>query len=256
MFSRSWSTQKPPSGSQIDWSHPLANGLVGCWLFNTPGNVRNLVNGQFATFPGVGSVVIDHSPRGIISDNSSYEKRIKTDIARTFLDCALLVTFIDTPNHDVNYERLAESDYNTGFYFGRIGTAQTWGGRIAASAERSLTLTQNVEQQLIMTRLGATHSVISNGGQQVISGSTSTTATDANPLYFVAPEGNSSGNFGGEMFYAYMWERGLTVADAAWLYTEPYAFIHIPRQRTYSIPASVVSSSVFYQNPMRHMLVR
>ena len=25
---------KPPLGSYIDWSHPLAEGLVGCWLFN------------------------------------------------------------------------------------------------------------------------------------------------------------------------------------------------------------------------------
>ncbi len=25
---------KPPLGSIIDWSHPLADGLVGCWLFN------------------------------------------------------------------------------------------------------------------------------------------------------------------------------------------------------------------------------
>ncbi len=26
--------QKPPLGAQIDWSHPLADGLRGCWLFN------------------------------------------------------------------------------------------------------------------------------------------------------------------------------------------------------------------------------
>ena len=25
---------KPPVGSQINWGHPLARGLVGCWLFN------------------------------------------------------------------------------------------------------------------------------------------------------------------------------------------------------------------------------
>jgi hypothetical protein len=27
-------TQKPPLGSQINWAHPLARGLVGCWLMN------------------------------------------------------------------------------------------------------------------------------------------------------------------------------------------------------------------------------
>ena len=25
---------KPPVGSQINWGHPLARGLVGCWLLN------------------------------------------------------------------------------------------------------------------------------------------------------------------------------------------------------------------------------
>jgi hypothetical protein len=28
---------KPPQGSVIDWGHPLANGLVGCWLLNENG---------------------------------------------------------------------------------------------------------------------------------------------------------------------------------------------------------------------------
>ena len=27
-------TEKPPPGAQIDWGHPLARGLVGCWLFH------------------------------------------------------------------------------------------------------------------------------------------------------------------------------------------------------------------------------
>ena len=32
-----WKNQKPPVGFQINWSHPLARGLVGCWLFNEGG---------------------------------------------------------------------------------------------------------------------------------------------------------------------------------------------------------------------------
>jgi hypothetical protein len=41
---RLWST--PPLGSQVDWSHPLASGLVGCWLLNERGGsqVFDLVN--------------------------------------------------------------------------------------------------------------------------------------------------------------------------------------------------------------------
>lgn len=39
---------KPPVGSQINWGHPLAQGLAGCWLFNEQGGavVRNLAAGD------------------------------------------------------------------------------------------------------------------------------------------------------------------------------------------------------------------
>ena len=42
-------TSKPPIGSQIDWSHPLSRGLVGCWLMNEKcGSIsNNLVNAYF-----------------------------------------------------------------------------------------------------------------------------------------------------------------------------------------------------------------
>jgi hypothetical protein len=33
-------TNKPPVGSQIDWSHPLSKGLVGCWLMNEGGGLK------------------------------------------------------------------------------------------------------------------------------------------------------------------------------------------------------------------------
>lgn len=34
---RGWSDIKPPPGSQIDWGHPLSQGLVGAWIANAGG---------------------------------------------------------------------------------------------------------------------------------------------------------------------------------------------------------------------------
>jgi hypothetical protein len=46
-------TQKPPIGATIDWSHPLAQGLVGCWMFNEGGGIPiNIVSGVQATIAG------------------------------------------------------------------------------------------------------------------------------------------------------------------------------------------------------------
>src|SRR5690349_5466586 len=44
---RSWGQVKPPPGSQIDWGHSLAHGLVFCALLNEPsGRPIDLVSGQ------------------------------------------------------------------------------------------------------------------------------------------------------------------------------------------------------------------
>jgi hypothetical protein len=37
---KNWDKIKPSLGTQIDWGHSLARGLVGCWLFNEGGGLR------------------------------------------------------------------------------------------------------------------------------------------------------------------------------------------------------------------------
>src|SRR2546430_2775798 len=45
---------KPPLGAQINWGHPLAQGLVGCWLFNEAGGgiVKDALCRLDGTFAG------------------------------------------------------------------------------------------------------------------------------------------------------------------------------------------------------------
>ncbi len=46
-----WGQTKPVVGSQLDYSHPLSRGLVGCWLMNEGGGsiVGNLYRNKHAT---------------------------------------------------------------------------------------------------------------------------------------------------------------------------------------------------------------
>ena len=63
--------KKPPYGSRIDPTHPLAQGLVGCWLFNEGGGKilydqiglhdMELVSGAWGISRGGQSFVADHS---------------------------------------------------------------------------------------------------------------------------------------------------------------------------------------------------
>src|SRR3990167_7263966 len=51
---RSYGKVKPVVGSQINWGHPLAKGLVGCWLMNERGGrkIIDLSKKRITTFTG------------------------------------------------------------------------------------------------------------------------------------------------------------------------------------------------------------
>ena len=69
-----WGKQKPPLGSRIDTGHPLAQGLVACWLFNEGGGtlVRDITgNGNDAT-PDTGTPTWTPTTEGIAVDLDSF----------------------------------------------------------------------------------------------------------------------------------------------------------------------------------------
>lgn len=52
-MARSWGQVKPPPGAQIDWGHPLAQGLTFCALFNErSGRPIDLVRGGMSAYTG------------------------------------------------------------------------------------------------------------------------------------------------------------------------------------------------------------
>src|SRR4051812_47040710 len=67
-------TVKPPVGTQINWGHPLAKDLVGCWLFNEGGGASfiNLANNSdFILLSGDASIGSDTCGIGLKSPSSS-----------------------------------------------------------------------------------------------------------------------------------------------------------------------------------------
>src|SRR3990172_6713988 len=86
-------TSKPTLGSQINWGHPLAQGLVGCWLMNEGcgGKSYNLVNDLYLSAKvGTGwSVKLLGS--GILSNNNNLGFETLTE---SFLKLKLPITLI------------------------------------------------------------------------------------------------------------------------------------------------------------------
>jgi hypothetical protein len=67
---------KPPAGSTLDRAHPLAQGLVGCWLLNegAGGAVTNLADGRLSS-PAVGGPTwggLAEGPALVLNGTSQY----------------------------------------------------------------------------------------------------------------------------------------------------------------------------------------
>lgn len=132
---------KPILGAQIDWSDPLSQGLVGCWLFNEGGgsqafdiaSKRNNVNLSAAIFR-FGSVYTDSASSCSTQSNVNTQAKQITLITSVYWgsyanDNALLAelssnfnsndAFIVNPNANTGFFELAihgGSDYNNAQY--------------------------------------------------------------------------------------------------------------------------------------------
>lgn len=63
IITKRYRDRKPPVGSQINWGHPLARGLVGCWLMNEGGG--NILNDLVGKRVPIGTSIWQPTPKGI-----------------------------------------------------------------------------------------------------------------------------------------------------------------------------------------------
>src|SRR5438309_10947550 len=76
-----WTT-KPSLGTQINWGHPLAQGLVGCWLSNEDGGL--ILNDSL----GLAKGTLSGSTLPVWS-SGSYSRFLKFDGSSSYVDVAL-----------------------------------------------------------------------------------------------------------------------------------------------------------------------
>lgn len=123
------SAVKPPLGSRIDWGHPLASGLVGCWLFNENGGglVYDLASDNVGTFSANASTYPSwHTRPGIKMDRTSgghirltgTTRRLPTAAPLTFMTVVYPYTFLNaTAQSCISYSKgdVANHYYSVGF---------------------------------------------------------------------------------------------------------------------------------------------
>lgn len=227
--------QKPPLGSQLDRSHPLARDLVGYWLLNEgSGNKANDLtgNGNTGTITGAGWGASDRGPALSMDGTSDYVTvniAIPENASFTFL-CRV------NPSTLKDYNYFFDLTTGTGFYTGpaisdnfRFAYLNTAAGSEFRTFTKPTEWAANVWADIVLT---VSCSGTNVSCQLYYNGTLRQTLTD--PSGFGADtlgalSVNSAYAFVGIYDTAAWYNRALTAAEVAQLYREPFCLIARPR---------------------------
>lgn len=228
----SWGKTKPPMGVQIDWTHPLARGLVSCWLFNQSADV---VTGRL----DIATTGVDFSMDGVVTNASSDIITLPTPVADIgnfscfqiarwgnglpgFLD---LLSVTASGWHVVVEKRGSPATGAAAIY---------WITGSSSIAEDSL-LVGDEFQNFTFISSGATQRLWINNAQRIttsVACSGSITGLRVNSRL-----GASTRGLNGTTKCTFVWARSLSPSEIMWLNAEPYAFMQQPMPyRRYFVP--------------------
>ena len=241
-MSKIW-TDKPPLGSQINWSHPLSRGLVGCWLFNERGGIvpTDIAKQQYSL--AIGNPFYNILGKNCISSNNAtgYFKIINSrmnfpkagNVPLTILASVYttdrnnrqcLISFGEVTNNNYNYPfglRNSATNVINVAIEGDVGTA-----------ESSLNMTYNkwnvmgVSQKSASNRDFFLNGIFQNNTTSL--STTGDTSGGASLLNYYSNQNPSSSAWKGYAEYIYVWNRPLSPSEIQQLYVAPYQFITRP----------------------------
>lgn len=225
---------KPPVGTILNRSHPLAKGLVGCWLMNERGGIRvnDLSgNGNHGTLtnmdPATDWIM---SPDGPGLDFDGVNDTVLCG-STTSLDLrssgTVAVRFLTTSS---GYQTVvSKANFNTdrnGFIF----ATQSWKFKIelcSASAQQTLTssasISSGVRYSGAATWNGSTIRLYLDGKYD---NSADQTVIPVDNVYIMRLGDDpvyTSGRLTGQIFYVSIWNRCLSPSEVLSFYQSPYA---------------------------------
>lgn len=228
---RAYRDIKPPVGSQVNWGHPLTQGLVGCWLMNEGGGL--ILKNIALNSPGAAGASWIVTRKGL-SNSPQYQsgRNWNGDIQETFIFYFYQWQLTNWGQiyvhggmtHDFNY-----SNYNASkqYYYRRAfsGSTPIWRGIPSSDFT-----TRGMKQLCIL-----------------YDGSNTTNAPSAYvnlsyramPIDTPSPSGTvvtTAGNFRPVLanvyqVYCYRYNRIVSFKELQSLYEAPYQIIAIPKKR-------------------------
>lgn len=262
---RRWGVTKPPPGSQINWGHPLALGLVDCVLFNEQGGrPRELATGETLADVATGAI---WSPRGRISTGSPVGGFTGSGVgtllnlpkrqlvgALTVIDgiCTMSTSTLSTfGDGELSNKRAAAGNSNV--EWGHLLTA-TGGGQVLAYTNNGSgysvgTFTYPyasyafVDQAIAMRRTSGTSVESLVNGRSLGAPQTITVGVAGSTVVNIGGIGDGEYTAGSRIHqYHYMWSRALSNTELQWLAAEPYAFIMPPTPRLFIVAGNAITA--------------
>lgn len=255
---------KPPLGSVINGGHPLAEDLVGAWIFNEVGSntFLNLATPHHGTStgtsnawttglygPGLGN---GNATGGIdIADEASFDTGINLSVAIGFTLIALpgsnaapfITKWEDTPTAARSWAICTNSSNQIRV----LTSSQTSSGLTVDGQAVGRTLVANTFYHVVFSFDGTNLNLYVNGLLDATAVSTFTGALFNSTIPVQINRANigaivNQSNYG-VYHYAYIWNnRVLTKADAVQLMLNPYCMI-ASRQRQFLAKAAAVATT-------------
>lgn len=239
---------KPTAGAQVDWTHPLARGLVAAWLFN---------QGELLDYTKFGANGVNNGSTVDVGKFGGSARKFVTASTQFInigtpprLNLTSEMTFVGWVNPS------AANLGNTQFIVGannaggaarqnslRVSSSSTlqflWANAVMASAPTTLLAGRWVQ-------VGAKRSGVAGAWTATIYlngkvNGTGTTATNpsAQTTFAIARDGASvvaNGTFGGSMDHLLVYNRALLDTEVAQLYGDPFCLIQASHLRRYFFP--------------------
>jgi len=235
-------TIKPPFGAQIDWSNPITEGLVGCWLFNEynsnlavdlslrhnsgtingarwkgnglyfNGSSGNVDCGNISEINNASkiSIITQVQPKSLTADNTIISKGL-------FGGTVPVLIWRD----DVGYSSGRTDIYSVLVYDGNNNT-KIEGASYPDTNKHQISMTYNSNDFL---RLYV------DGIEDVYSPVASVDSLESNTYPFLIGEasGTKLNTFDGNIYHVYLFSRVLSYIEIKRLYHEPYSFFLYPQ---------------------------
>ena len=212
-------------------SKPPTNlGLVGYWSMNEgTGSYAGDSSGNKNTGTLTNGPTWVDGKRGKALNFDGSNDFVKTTYTGGLNDFTACAWFKDDGVVNGTHERIIDKSYQNGFWIGRNNTVtNSWGGGVLEAVSpygRFVTLSDGVWHHICSKREGTTHTIIGDGGAVSTSGTVANTVLDSTAVRIGIYHVENSGQFGGLIDEARVYNRALSAAEIQALYNSGAATV-------------------------------